>query len=313
MRAPTLVASHASVRGALVIGLLATLALAGCSASDTSSSGVAPGSATGELAPGVSGSPNSTLDLPATGKDGSVSTLLPAALADRSIISRASLTVRVKDVKAAARDAATRAASAGGIVAGEQTEAKPDHPESGNAVLTLRVPGNQLEKVLGQLADLGDLVAQDQSAEDVTSQVVDVAARLKSQQASVNRIRLLLARATTIGEIVSIESELSQREAAVESLAAQSKALADQTSLATVTATFVGTGSDVVPPVESTGFVGGLKSGWNAFAASASWLLTALGALLPFAALALLLAIPLRLIVRRRQPVADLLQPVVEA
>ncbi len=278
-------------RMALAGALVGLVALGGCSASTTASSGPAGASAAlnGAAPTDKSGAPRSA--------DGS----LPAALADRSIISKASLTVRVKDVRAAARDAASRAAAAGGLVAAEQTQAQPDQPENASAVLTLRIPADRLEQLLGQLAGLGQLVTQDQSADDVTTQVVDVNARLKSQQASVARIRALLAQARTIGEIVAIESELSQREAAVESLAAQSKALADQTSLATVTASFIGTEKDPAPPVDARGFTAGLRRGWNAFAESAGWVLTAFGAVLPFLGLALLLAVPLRLVLRRRQ------------
>src|SRR5262249_60272583 len=78
------------------------------------------------------------------------------------------------------------------------------------------------------------------STQDVTSQVIDVAARLRSEQASVDRVRALLAQATSIGEIVSIESELTQREADLESLESQQANLNDLTALSTITATLLG-------------------------------------------------------------------------
>jgi len=287
------------VRVALVLGVVGLVALTGCSAGNSGSSdSAATAPSPNGLADTVAGTPGGRAAT--TPEKGATGFTLPASYADRSIISKASLTVRVKDVRAAARDAATRAVGAGGFVAGEQTQAQPDRPESASAVLTLRIPAAHLEQELAQLAGFGQLITQDQSAEDVTTQVVDVAARLKSQQASVARIRALLSKANTIGEIVAIEAELSQREAEVESLAAQSKALADQTSLATVTATFVGTANDAVPVTDATGFTAGLSRGWHAFTTSASWVLTALGALLPFAVLAVLVAIPVRVLLRRR-------------
>ena len=286
-------------RVAVVLGVVGLIALTGCSAGTGASS---ENTATAPTANGLADTSGGAPATRATASDkGTTGFALPASYADRSIISKASLTVRVKDVRAAARDAATRAAGAGGFVAGEQTQAQPDHPESASAVLTLRIPANHLEQELTQLAGFGQLITQDQSAEDVTTQVVDVAARLKSEQASVARIRALLSKANTIGEIVAIEAELSQREAEVESLAAPSKALADQTSLATVTATFVGTANDTVPVTDANGFTGGLSRGWHAFTTSAAWVLTALGAVLPFAVLALLVGIPVRVLLRRRQ------------
>jgi hypothetical protein len=296
--------------GALAVGML----LAGCSGSSETSSAPAPDGArapvTGKVDSGVAaGTP-----APASGQDiagGSAalspadankafSTVLPG-LQDRSIIRTANLSVRVKDVLASAGKAETLAAGAGGFVAGEQTQADPDQPDLARAVLTLRVPGPRLPQLLGDLGRLGALISQDQAASDVTAEVIDVQARIASQQASVNRIRALLGQAKTIGQVVQIEGELANREGALESLKGQSKALADQTSLATVTATLVGLGAapPVVTPAE-TGFGHGLKQGWKAFTTATNWLLTALGAVLPF----LIIGVPLLWVlisVRRRR------------
>jgi hypothetical protein len=53
--------------------------------------------------------------------------------------------------------------------------------------------------------------------------------------------------------------------------------------------------------VTKTGFVGGLGSGWDAFTASVSGLLTAIGAVLPFAVFFALLAAPVVWWLRRRR------------
>jgi len=109
---------------------------------------------------------------------------------------------------------------------------------------------------------------------------------------------------------VRIEGELAQREAALESLEAQAKALSDQTSLATVTVTLVGPTAPAAPkPVEATGFGTGLRQGWHAFTVGTTWLLTALGAVLPFAILFALVASGVWLVLRRRRTPAPLPEP----
>ncbi len=281
--------------GTLAVGML----LAGCSGSSETSSAPAP--AMGKVDTGVAGSAPGSVPTTAQDAAGRATALSPAdatkafsavlpGLQDRSIIRTANLSIRVKDVLASAGKAETLAAGAGGFVAGEQTQADPDQPDLARAVLTLRVPGPRLPRLLGDLGRLGALISQDQAASDVTAEVIDVQARIASQQASVNRIRALLGQAKTIGQVVQIEGELANREGALESLKGQSKALADQTSLATVTATLVGSGSapPVVTPAE-TGFGHGLKQGWKAFTTATTWLLTALGAVLPF----LIIGVPL--------------------
>lgn len=258
--------------------------LAACSGQSTSmSSAAAGGSAQGARAAASVPVGAPTPDLSKSlNRAGAAPAVLPGLL-DRSIIRTATMTVRVKDVVASAARAETLAAGAGGFVAGEQTQAQPDRPSSASAIITMRVPGARLSKLLADLSRLGVLLSEDQAASDVTGQVIDVAARIQSQQASVNRIRTLLGQAKTIGQVVEIESELANREGALESLKGQAKALADQTSLATLTATLVGPGA--APPVVKpapAGFGHGLSQGWKAFTDATTWLLTALGTLLPF-------------------------------
>jgi hypothetical protein len=66
--------------------------------------------------------------------------------------------------------------------------------------------------------DVGDVAAvsgrlRSVAADDVTDQVADLDGRLASQRAGVVRIRALLDKATSVGDVVLIESELTQREA----------------------------------------------------------------------------------------------------
>ncbi len=109
--------------------------------------------------------------------------------------------------------------------------------------------------------------------------------RLKTQQASVDRIRALIASTTSIAQIVSLEDELTSRESDLESMEAQLRTLTDLTSLSTITVNLLGPEANVtVPPTpKKTGFLAGLTSGWHGFVASLGVLLTVIGALLPFA------------------------------
>jgi hypothetical protein len=284
--------------GVLVVAVAVTVAGCGGTARDVTGSG-GPASVAGVDA-GTAGT--GTAGIPAgTPEQASPASAAPAA-ADRAVVRTASLQVRTDgDVLAASRRAASVAQAAGGFVAGENTSSDPAHPTKTVSELVLRVPNARLGGVLDQLGALGTLLQQRQDATDVTGQVVDLNARLASQRASVERVRALLARATTIGEVVQIEGELARREADLESLEAQVKQLADQTALATVTVTLVG--PDTPAPVEPrpTGFLAGLAAGWHAFTAGGTWLLTAVGAALPFLLLAGLGAL-VAVAVRRHHP-----------
>jgi Flp pilus assembly protein TadB len=121
---------------------------------------------------------------------------------------------------------------------------------------------------------------------------------------------VLLSRAKTIGEVVQVESELSRREADLESLEAQLKKLDDLTSLATIDVhlTAPQPAAVVKPPKDDSelGFLSGLRGGWDAFVAIVLVALTVLGALVPFVLAAGLVGVPLLLVwrSRRRTPTA---------
>ena len=87
--------------------------------------------------------------------------------------------------------------------------------------VTLRVPADQYDAVLDKIAGLGPVTNRTESSQDVTAQIVDVNSRVASMTASVARVRALLGQATSIADVISIESELAIREADLESLQQQ--------------------------------------------------------------------------------------------
>lgn len=222
---------------------------------------------------------------------------------DRDIVYRGSITVQVQDVGKAADRAEALATGSDGVVFSEQSTTDPRHPRYGQATLTLRVPPSAFGPTLDGLSRLGKELDRQRSAEDVTTQLTDVDSRVRSQQRSVDRVRVLLGQAKTIGEVVQVESELSRREADLESLEAQLAKLKDVTDLATVevtlvspdrTATVKGDGPDL-------GFLTGLRGGLGALGGVALVAVTVLGALAPFALVVALLGVPAYLVLRTRR------------
>ncbi len=217
----------------------------------------------------------------------------------RAIIRTGSLTVEADDISKRRQEAITLITGLKGQVASENTNGDPDG-KAMTANLVLKVPGTSYDAAIDGLSKLGKRLQIHQESNDVTEQVVDVDSRIRTQRASLDRMRTLLAKANTIGEIVSVESELTRREADLEALLAKQKNLALQTELATLNLTL--TTKDAPPPPATEpdrGFMVGLKGGWHAFTATFTALAAVLGALLPFIGLLALLAIPV-LYLRRR-------------
>ncbi|MCQ4210637.1 DUF4349 domain-containing protein [Streptomyces longispororuber] len=282
--------------------LAAALAVAGCSGSSTggSDSGDADGAKAAAPAEqqdrnGASGPGNSR------GGSGGTNAKKPPKLTGVHIIRTAQLSVRVKDVPDALDKARTATETAGGYVGNETTDR--DGKGHQRTRVTLRVPQESYEEVLDELSGAGKLLARNESAKDVTDQVVDVESRIRSQRASVARVRELMDRATKLSDVVTLEGELSGRQAELEALLAQQASLKDRTSLATITVRLSETsGAAAARDDDYPGFLDALSGGWNAFVNVLKWIAMVLAAVLPFAAVTALLVFLWLRLVRPRLP-----------
>ncbi|MDQ0793243.1 DUF4349 domain-containing protein [Streptomyces sp. B1I3] len=235
----------------------------------------------------------------AAGKPAGGKAPAPGAGVTVHVIRTAALDVEVKSVPKAVAAARGAAEGAGGLVADERTERVDDTHEMSH--LVLRVPQDRYESVLRTLAGSGKLLSRTSGAKDVTGQVVDVESRISTQRASVARVRSLMDKAERLSDVVTLEGELSSRQADLESLLAQQASLKDRTSLATITLDLrepYEDGKDAED--EEPGFLDALGAGWDAFVAMVRWIALAVGATAPFLATAAALVLVWRLLRGRR-------------
>ncbi|MFI0976576.1 DUF4349 domain-containing protein [Streptomyces sp. NPDC021093] len=211
--------------------------------------------------------------------------------AQTHVIRTAELHIQVANATAALAKARTTAESAGGLVGSESTE----RDSSGHVYsrIALRVPQDKYSETLTTLENSGGkLLARKAEAKDVTDQVVDITSRIKSQRVSVARVQEFMNRATKLTDVVSLEAELSTRQAELESLIAQQSSLKDSTSMATITLVVSETPpkkKPVAPVEDEPGFVDALDGGWEAFLTTVRWIAMVVGAVAPFAVALVLL------------------------
>ena len=171
---------------------------------------------------------------------------------------------------------------------GQISEDKTETDKTGAALrsrMVLRVPSADFDDVMDQLGKLAILASTSTTSEDVTTQLIDVEARIAVQERSVSRVRTLLTRAESIRDIMAIEAELANRQAQLDSLTQQQAWLKDQTSMATISVHLQRTEKAATAPKKEdrTGFLAGLSAGWDGLKGATTAVLTAVGALLPFA------------------------------
>ncbi|VXB84743.1 DUF4349 domain-containing protein [Nocardioides sp. AX2bis] len=221
--------------------------------------------------------------------------------AEPAIIQTGTLTVESDDVAGARFDLDKLLDTYGGSVADEKTTAS-DEGDVRLSRVELRVPSAEFDAAMTGIGELGKVTESTRKAQDVTGEVIDTEARIRAQEQSLQRIEVLFGQAQDIGDIVSIEAQLSRRQAELDSLKGQLAYLQDQTTLSTITVYLEQSEPAAVPPApeeDDLAFVGGLKDGWEALGSLGAGLAVVVGALLPFALVAVLLGVPAALVGRR--------------
>lgn len=197
-------------------------------------------------------------------------------------------------------------AAIGGTVDDEQTTSGEDGLAD-RSTLVLRVPVDRFETAKDALERLGTLKSSTQSANDVTTEVIDTAERVQTLQNSLDRLQRFQRSATDVRDLVRFEEQITRRQSELQSLKAQQTYLRDQTSMSTITVRLA-TPAALVDRPEDAGFLAGLEAGWQAFVGFVVVVLTVLGALLPFLVAGTLVGVPLwvalRALLRRRRSAA---------
>lgn len=281
----------------LVAGLGLTACAGGASDNATPAAADAPadGSALASAAEAADGSGRSTGGLGSMARQEAA-----IAVQQRAVIQTGSVSLHCPDVADARFELEKLVDRHGGQIDDERTATDQDGTIARSRIV-IRVPSREFDDAMTELGRLGILVEATRKAEDVTTQVIDVAARIKAQAASVERVEALLSRAQSIGDVVAIEAQLTRRQAELDALRQTQAYLADQTSMSTISVHLERSTDQppTAPAEDHTAFVAGLIAGWDAFTDVAGGLAKATGAALPFLGVLLLLAWPALLLVRR--------------
>jgi hypothetical protein len=213
-----------------------------------------------------------------------------AATDKRDVVTTASVRMTVADPSAAADEAAGIVEDAGGRVDG-RTEDSGSGTGRAQTSMVLRVPSAELDAVVRELKNLGTVELAQTTAEDVTAQRVDLDARIRALQTSVDRLLAIMREANDPDALITAEEALSQRQAELDSLRAQREALGDRIELSTVDVTFVAEQIGGPVPQQYRGFLGQVERGWDAMVSVAGSAVLLFGLMLPWLAVLAVVAV----------------------
>jgi hypothetical protein len=196
----------------------------------------------------------------------------------------------------------------GGIASSDVRFGDTTDPENAYAILVVKVPPTAVDRLLSGLDDAGTVQSINQSAQDVTEQLVDLDVRIANARQSVANVREFMDRTENLNELVTLEGELTRRQTELERLEAQQRNLSDRVALSTITVEVVPTAS--VPAViedEPDTIGDAFERGWDAFTSFVFAIGYVLAVTLPFLSVGTILALSAWIVARRRRP--DLATP----
>lgn len=220
-------------RTAFALLVLVAILTAGCAASQSSPS------ASGVGAPAAPNPADYSSGDAAKRQELGSTTTTPAngipsfANAGRDLILTANVSFRSTDPWATADKARAIAAGLGGdLLALSQTGSGDQR----SAQLTIRVPSDRFDEALTQIKKLdGEVLTSGVNAQDVTDQYVDIQARLSAKKAEEQQYLTLLAKASTVDEILKVQSALATTRTQIEQLQGQVNSMKSRIDYSTIT------------------------------------------------------------------------------
>lgn len=152
-------------------------------------------------------------------------------------------------------------ASSGGFVASSQEQVTPGQsgtPSVGTIVL--QVPEPSFTSLLSQVQQVGHATSVATTSTDVTGQYVDLQARITALEASRQQYLTIMTQASSIGDILAVQSQLDSLQTQIEQLQGQLNVLNSETTYGTLTVSLTEAGQRPVPPPPPRS---GISSAWH--------------------------------------------------
>jgi hypothetical protein len=102
------------------------------------------------------------------------------------------------------------------------------------ASLVVRVPEQFFDAAIKRFSKLGDVQSVTTSSEDVTSQYVDLQARLTHYRAVERRLVAFLSQTTTVSQMLAVQDRIDKVQLTIEELTAQLKSMQETTTYGTL-------------------------------------------------------------------------------
>ena len=203
-------------------------------------------SASGDLSALLSSASGGAFSPAEKGDLGAVPTGAPedgAITEDRiDVVRNGTFSLEVADVEASLTELTGIVKSQGGYVSSSYRYADTSTPY---LTVTFRVPAASFDAAVLALRAEGTVLSEQISTYEVTMQLVDLEARLRNLRASETALLELMTQATTVADVLAVQTQLTSIRSDIESYDAQRTALADQVAMTTISVTISEAGTSI--------------------------------------------------------------------
>ncbi len=188
------------------------------------------------------------------------------------------LTVHRGGVASAITKLTDLATSDGGLVDSTNAHVGTHRPGSfASATIVLQVPQRRFTSLVAQVQRAGHATSVATSSKDVTGQYVDLQARISELEVSLAQYERIMARATTIGGILAVQSQIDALQSEIEQYQGALKVLSNETTYGALTVNVAQPGHRIVKTHPRTGFDKAWHDSVSGFVAGFEWLVRLAG------------------------------------
>jgi len=152
------------------------------------------------------------------------------------IVKTGALALEVADIDQSTTLARAAVAGLGGSVSQSNRSGSGDYT---TASITFRIPSAKWDDTLSALHKFGSkILSEETNSTDVTSQVIDLDARLDNLKRTEAALQAIMNKAVLMADVLAVQNQLTQTQGQIEQLTAQRDHLTNQAALSTLTVTF---------------------------------------------------------------------------
>ena len=138
---------------------------------------------------------------------------------ERLVVRNGSIDLRVDDVSESAAKVEAMVREGGGYI--ESSNSSGFGTSDPVVNMTVRIPENGFSSALGEIRNMGTVLHETTDAEDVTMQMIDLDARIKTMSAKEETLRSMLTAARNVNDIISIQDQLTNVRTEIEIMSAR--------------------------------------------------------------------------------------------